>query len=76
MVDPSTLLIVNDNNFPFSNGRSFSKGGPLAADDNEFILVELGSPLTVDRRVLRTPSGGAHRASVIEVEKAEEVEAP
>ncbi len=76
VVDPSTLLIVNDNNFPFSNGRSFSKGGPLAADDNEFILVKLGSPLKVDRRVLRTPSGGAERASVIEVEEAEQVEAP
>jgi hypothetical protein len=72
LVDSSTLVIANDNNFPFSNGRSFSKGGPLAADDNEFILVKLGTPLKVDRRVLRVPNAaaevGALAPAEIEVE--------
>jgi hypothetical protein len=53
------LLLVDDNNFPFSNGRSFSKGGApgagLAADPNEFIAVHVSPGLRVDPRVLREP---------------------
>ena len=60
MVDERTLLLASDNNFPFSNGRarsrSVNRGGPLAADDTELILVRLGTPLDVDRRLL--PSAG------------------
>ncbi|MGB5595448.1 MAG: PEP-CTERM sorting domain-containing protein, partial [Crocosphaera sp.] len=33
-IDDNTLLITNDNNFPFSVGRT-----PGQADNNEFILV-------------------------------------
>jgi hypothetical protein len=56
-VDDHTLLVANDNNYPFSNGRSFSRGGgvgttPLRADDNELILIRLGQDLDVDRRIL------------------------
>jgi hypothetical protein len=60
MVDETTLLIASDNNFPFSHGRARSRsadrGGPLGADDTELILVRLGTPLHVDRRLL--PSAG------------------
>ena len=56
VVDERTLLVASDNNFPFSNGRSRSRsadrGGPLAADATEIILVRLGTPLDVDRRLL------------------------
>ncbi|HEX6850806.1 MAG TPA: esterase-like activity of phytase family protein [Candidatus Polarisedimenticolaceae bacterium] len=56
VVDARTLLIASDNNFPFSNGRSRSRSadrtGPLAADGTEMILVRLGTPLAVDRRML------------------------
>jgi hypothetical protein len=56
LVDEGTVLLASDNNFPFSNGRarsrSVDRGGPLAADDTELILVELGTPLDVDRRLL------------------------
>jgi len=56
VVDERTLLVASDNNFPTSNGRSRSlvvdRGGPLAADATELILVRLGSPLDVDRRLL------------------------
>jgi hypothetical protein len=61
MVDAHTLLVASDNNFPFSNGRSRSRSadrsGPLAADDTELILVELGTPLAADRRLLPAAVG-------------------
>jgi hypothetical protein len=56
VVDARTLLVASDNNFPFSHGRSRSRSadrsGPLAADDTEFVLVGLGTPLDADRRLL------------------------
>jgi hypothetical protein len=56
MVDERTLLVASDNNFPFSRGRSrgrgSGRGGPLAADDTELVLVRLGTPLDADRRLL------------------------
>jgi hypothetical protein len=55
-----TLLLVNDNNFPFSNARSFSRGGTpsrgLAADPNEFIEVRITPALDVDPRLLTSPA--------------------
>lgn len=45
IVDDQTLAVVNDNNLPFSAGRT--AGVP---DDNEMILVRLDSPLGVARR--------------------------
>ena len=54
-VDEQTLLIASDNNFPGSNGRARSRSGdrrgPLAADPSELVLVRLGTPLEVDRRL-------------------------
>lgn len=58
-VDDDTLVVVNDNNFPFSNGRSFSRTGSLTGlvpDDNELITVDLSEDLDVDRRLLRAPT--------------------
>jgi hypothetical protein len=56
VVDARTILVASDNNFPFSNGRARSRTnertGPLAFDDNEMILVRLGTPLKVDARLL------------------------
>jgi len=58
----SSVLVANDNNYPFSAGRSLSltnaRTGPTTPDDNEFILVGLGSPLKVDPRLLSAPQGG------------------
>ena len=63
LVDERTVLLASDNNFPLSNGRSRSRsadrGGPLAADNTEIMLVRLGSPLDADRRLL--PAAGASR---------------
>jgi hypothetical protein len=67
MVDERTLLVASDNNFPFSNGRSRSRGtdrsGPLAADATELILVRLGRPLDVDPRLL--PAAKKSRSEVV-----------
>lgn len=41
-IDNQTLLIANDNNYPFSSGRTSGR-----ADDNEFILIRLDQPLLV-----------------------------
>lgn len=42
-VDAQTLLVINDNNYPFSSGRRPGTN----ADDTEIILVRL--PQTLDR---------------------------
>jgi hypothetical protein len=44
-VDERTLLVVNDNNYPFSSGR---RPG-IAPDDNEFILIALPEALNLMR---------------------------
>ena len=58
VVDDHTIIVANDNNYPFSNGRSRSRAadrtGPLAPDDNEFILVSLSASLHPDPRLLPT----------------------
>ncbi|MBU2668309.1 esterase-like activity of phytase family protein [Actinoplanes bogorensis] len=48
ILDDRTIAVLNDNNFPFSTGRSAT-----AADNNEWITIALPSSLRVDRRVLR-----------------------
>ena len=56
VVNDHTIVVANDNNYPFSNGRSRSKTnertGPLAPDDNEFILIDLSASLHPDQRLL------------------------
>jgi glycerophosphoryl diester phosphodiesterase len=45
VIDPSTILVANDNNYPFSVGR-----GP-EIDNNEIILLRLHHPLRLDPRL-------------------------
>ncbi len=56
VVSSDTIVVANDNNYPFSNARARSRTnertGPLVPDDNEFILIQLGEQLDVDHRVL------------------------
>ncbi|MEV0972908.1 esterase-like activity of phytase family protein [Microtetraspora glauca] len=47
LLDDQTLALLNDNNFPFSSGRTAGK-----ADDNEFITVRLSRRLHADPRAL------------------------
>ena len=44
VLDKSTILVANDNNYPFSVGR------PPAIDNNESILLKLENPLKLDPR--------------------------
>ncbi|TYB68571.1 esterase-like activity of phytase family protein [Nonomuraea sp. PA05] len=48
ILDDRTLGVLDDNNFPFSNGRTAGK-----PDDNEFITVRLTRGLKADPRVYR-----------------------
>ncbi|MFI6458516.1 esterase-like activity of phytase family protein [Streptosporangium amethystogenes] len=48
ILDDRTLGVLDDNNFPFSAGRT-----PGRPDDNEFITVRLSRPLLADPRVYR-----------------------
>ncbi|OLP15879.1 glycerophosphodiester phosphodiesterase [Leptolyngbya sp. 'hensonii'] len=45
VIDADTILVANDNNYPFSVGR------PPAIDNNEMVLLKLEKPLDVDPRV-------------------------
>jgi hypothetical protein len=47
ILDDRTLLVANDNNFPMSAGRT-----PGRPDDNEIIVIRLGTKLNLDCRVL------------------------
>ena len=42
VVDENTILVANDNNYPFSQGRE----GDI--DNNEVILINLEQPLNLD----------------------------
>ena len=42
IVDAQTLLVINDNNYPFSSGRTFGQ-----ADNNEFITIHLNQALNL-----------------------------
>ncbi len=48
ILDDHTLGLLDDNNFPFSNGRT-----PGKPDDNEFITIRLTRGLQADHRVYR-----------------------
>lgn len=48
VLDENTILVANDNNYPFSIGRDFS-GEEI--DNNEIIQIRLDEPLTLDRRL-------------------------
>jgi glycerophosphoryl diester phosphodiesterase len=55
VVDDHTILVANDNNYPFSNGRARSTTNDrttLGPDANEMILVEVSASLHPDARLL------------------------
>jgi glycerophosphoryl diester phosphodiesterase len=45
VIDSKTILVANDNNYPFSLGR------PPAIDNNEMVVLSLDKPLNLDYRV-------------------------
>ena len=48
VLDDNTLLVANDNNYPFSVGRD-STGAEI--DNNEIIKIKLAEPLNLDDRL-------------------------
>ncbi|MBB2944237.1 hypothetical protein FB565_003966 [Actinoplanes lutulentus] len=48
ILDEKTIAVLNDNNFPFSSGRTAG-----VADNNEWITIALPESLRPDKRVLR-----------------------
>ncbi len=58
VIDPSTILVANDNNYPFSQGRE----GDI--DNNEVVLIGLEEPLNLDPRL----GGTAITPTLIELE--------
>ena len=48
ILDDRTIAVLNDNNFPFSTGRSAT-----AADNNEWITIALPKSLNADKRLLK-----------------------
>ena len=43
ILDARTLLVINDNNFPYGGGRE------LASDNTEFLKIRLAQPLYRDK---------------------------
>ncbi|NEQ96204.1 MAG: glycerophosphodiester phosphodiesterase [Cyanothece sp. SIO2G6] len=54
VLDSETILVANDNNYPFSIGRDFSGE---AIDNNEIITIRLDEPLDLDPRLGRPGFG-------------------
>ncbi len=52
VLDKNTILVANDNNYPFSIGRDFS-GEQI--DNNEVIILDLDNPLALDPRLGSSP---------------------
>ena len=48
ILDEDTIAVLNDNNFPFSSGRT-----PGVADNDEWITIDLPQSLHPDRRLLK-----------------------
>ena len=45
VLDETSVLVANDNNYPFSKGR------PPAIDNNEMVVIKLSTPLDLDPRL-------------------------
>lgn len=53
VIDQNTILVANDNNYPFSVGR------PPAIDNNEIVVLQLSQPLNLDPKVGLAGLGGS-----------------
>src|SRR5262245_56089577 len=67
VLDPWTLVVTNDNNYPFSSGRT-----PGQPDPNETILIGLSQPLDVTVKTYPTVNVGTSRM-VLEKTDSEDI---
>jgi len=58
VLDSKTILVANDNNYPFSIGR------PPNIDNNEIVVIELDQPLALDNR-LGTAAAAAEASQLV-----------
>lgn len=58
VIDQNTILVANDNNYPFSVGR------PPAIDNNEIVVLQLGQSLNLDPKVGLAGLGGSSVAGL------------
>ena len=54
VLDDRTIVLCNDNNYPFSVGRHVEEGLP---DDNEFILIRFDRPFSEIELESERPEG-------------------
>jgi glycerophosphoryl diester phosphodiesterase len=59
VLDETSVLVANDNNYPFSKGR------PPAIDSNEMVVIKLSSPLDLDPRLGMSAAMGLTPNSVV-----------
>ncbi|MEO0647714.1 MAG: esterase-like activity of phytase family protein, partial [Cyanobacteria bacterium J06650_10] len=63
VLDEDTILVANDNNYPFSIGRDFDG---VEIDNNEIIQIKLAEPLNLDSRLGASAVGGGGGGNVVE----------
>ena len=59
VLSENTILVANDNNYPFSKGR------PPAIDNNEMVVLELATPLDLDSRLGMSAAMGLSPNTVV-----------
>jgi glycerophosphoryl diester phosphodiesterase len=59
VLDETSVLVANDNNYPFSKGR------PPAIDNNEMVVIKLSTPLDLDPRLGMSAAMGLTPNSVV-----------
>jgi glycerophosphoryl diester phosphodiesterase len=59
VLDETSVLVANDNNYPFSKGR------PPAIDNNELVVIKLSAPLDLDPRLGISAAMGLTPNSVV-----------
>ena len=59
VLDETSVLVANDNNYPFSKGR------PPAIDNNELVVIKLSTPLDLDPRLGMSAAMGLTPNSVV-----------
>jgi glycerophosphoryl diester phosphodiesterase len=69
VIDQDTILIANDNNYPFSIGR-----GP-DIDNTEFIQIKLPEPLNLDPNLGQPSSNGSETIAISEIQGASQTSA-
>jgi 2',3'-cyclic-nucleotide 2'-phosphodiesterase (5'-nucleotidase family)/alkaline phosphatase/endonuclease/exonuclease/phosphatase family metal-dependent hydrolase len=69
VVDENTILLANDNNYPFSSGR------PPGPDNTQIIQIKLPEPLDLDPRLGRQDDNSSETVKISEIQGASQTSA-